>query len=344
MTPAVGTYYVPFECIFEENAHGEKGLGTVKALFLRIGLPVCFGFLIAIAGCFVIWLRHVCRNCCSCEDQSDFVPKRTFVPIALFATLAFSYGDLSLELMKALNCIRVDRTQSDPPNVYDLYALEKVSVWVEDPILYCSEGDHKLVKNVGIVGLILLHILMGFLLLWIIITLKKIGNRNTAPEGDDRREISELGIAFLFREFLSTLRKGLVAAAVIFAARRGTNLQAALSLGILIIVLAVHWVFGPFILRNSEEYEQDPGMQNNEGCLLSMAKWGRSCRGLQALETASLLTSISVFHSAILFGDPETTETLKTILELGVLTLNALFMLFVLFILFIFFVSRRSQH
>ena len=290
-----------------------------------------------------MWLRQCCGN--SNNDQSDIVPKRTFFAIALLATLAFSYGDLSLELMKALNCIRVDRDQSEPPNEYDLYALEKASVWVVDPTLYCFEGDHRLVKYVGIAGLVILHLLIIFLLLWIVKDLKKIGNRNAAgADGVDHREISELGIAFFFREILSALRKGLVAAAVIFAARRGTNLQAALSLGILIIALAIHWVFGPFIMRKSEDPQQeheDP--QNNQSRLRSMAKWGRSCRGLQALETASLLTSISVFHSAILFGDPETTETLKTTLEVAVLTLNALFILFVFFVMFIFFVSFLSN-
>ncbi len=306
--------------MFEENLHGDNGPGTVKALFLRIGLPICF-VLILIIGCLFSLLFPLFAQCQCLSD----IKTGTFFVIAFVAILSFSFSDLSLELMKAFNCIRVDETQSDPPNEYDIYALEKASVWVEDPTLYCSEGDHKHVENVGIVGLFVLSLPVLFLFFWIV---KRIKTENDSSEGGNH-----FGVALLLREFLSELRKGLVASAVIFAARRGTNLQGALSLGILVVILAIHWASGYFILSVSE----GPRGSSGGGWLLSVAEWGRSCLGLQALEAVSLLTSISVFHSAILFGDPDTTETLKITLEIAVLTLNAGFMLVALFLLLTFF-------
>ena len=380
-----GTYYAPLECTLESKVqNGEEGPDTIKALWLRVSFPLFFWSVIIISRPLFRWCLHRPQHKIpegsrrmrtwdtddgpATDDNGD-VPGTTYLIVVTLVTLYFSFIDFASEFMKAVNCIRVDNNASDPPNTYDRYALETGFVWREDTSLHCFRGRHIATGIFGIFGLCVLAMLVGLMVAWMWINQKRVMTKDQPNKTDrsvteDPNFIARYGFIYqgyrqeglaMCWEAVITLRKGLVVAAVVFASRKGPNLQAALGLGVLIVAVTMHWLVMPYMVHepahpnvpndaeslydsadngsSSALHDNEPSRTHSASLYDRWVKWQNRISH-NALEAGSLLMSISIFYSAVVFGDSGTTGAGKATLATAVFTLNLLYFVYVLYRLY----------
>ncbi len=383
-----GTYYAPLECTFEENVEdGAEGPDTIKALWLRVFFPFYFWAAIItgrrLLHHFLSWYQHrnspgpnrtsiqnnANKKSANGDAGDNDVHRTTYIVVVTLVTFYFSFIDFASEFMKTVNCIRVDNDAPDPPNDYDRYALETDSVWGEDTSLRCFEGRHIVTGILGIFGLLVLGALIALMIVWIWVSQRRVSNRDPSNKTDwsiteDPDFIARYGFIYqgyrheglaMCWEAVITMRKGLVVAAVIFASRKGPNLQAALGLGVLIVAVTMHWLVMPYMVHepahpNVPNYAESLylGPENGSASVPNDSRPSRTfCSALyvqwvkwqnrishNTLEAGSLLMSISIFYSAIVFGDSGTTSAGKVTLATVVFILNLLFVIYILYRLY----------
>ena len=387
-----GTYYAPLECTFKENLQDrEEGPDTIKALWLRVFLPFCFWSVIIIGRPLIHHLlnryqrrtaqgskrtsiQNTNKGAATNSAGDGDVPRTTYIIVVTLVIFYFSFIDFASEFMKAVNCISMDDNAPDPPNEYDGYALATNSVWGEDTSLECFEGRHIVTGIFGIFGLCVLGMLIGLMIARIWINQKRMRNKDppnsdlpnkaNRPITEDPNFIARYGFIYqgyrheglaMCWEAIITMRKGLVVAAVIFASRKGPNLQAALGLGVLIVAVTMHWLVMPYMVYepehpNAPNYAeslyirpdsssasviQNSGPSRTVYAILydQWVKWQNRISH-NTLEAGSLLMSISIFYSAIVFGDSGTTSAGKVTLATVVFILNMLYVVYVLYRLY----------
>lgn len=335
MGVASGSYLVPLDCSFDESSPSENSSGvpnSIKVLWLQVTFPlILLVFFCLLCGTY-LWIYRS-RN--RMEDSISF--KSYFTVIAIVVVF-FSYVKVTSELMRTVNCIGVD--DEDEQHEYQDYAiLTKKKVWAEDTQLDCFEGDHTLTGVFGVLGLVFFSLMV---ILFILFWLPLNSHRLKEPEF-----IAQYG--FIYQgykekwyltswEAIIAIRKALIAAAVVFAFPLGPNLQGVCALGVIILAIAVHFVFSPF-----KRFKGHPNVPPYAGHWLRevgfqrIANWWvllNNSISLNAMESASLLMSMIVFYSGILFNDENTSEGGKHTMAAFTLLVNVSFVVYVLYRLY----------
>ena len=347
------SYYVPLGCSFATNDDEDPRVpNSIQSFWLRIFLPGIYwvAFLSIIQLHTVMWRKQSDRSRHRIRDDviAGSVSRTTYSIVATLFLLYYAYINLTSEFMRAVNCIKVDVKESDPPHEYDQYAIETGSrVWAEDTSLRCFKGDHTLTGVLGILGLIFSVTAILSVFIWFPRHNDVLGSpRFIARFGFIYRGYKKQHWYTVSWEGVIAIRKLLIAAAVVFAFPLGPNLQAVCALGVLILALTVHWIVSPF-----QEYYDGPGSSGTKhpniptysGEFLKTLRMDVLYRpwhevhnhlSLNTLEAASLLMSIVVFYSGVLFNDDKSSEGAKYAMAVFTLVTNLIFISYVLFRLY----------
>eukprot|EP00210_Caulerpa_lentillifera_P003172 g3031.t1 len=330
MGVASGSYLVPLDCSFDDSSR-ENNSGvpnSIKVLWLQVTFPLILLVFFTILWGTYLWVR---RNRYFVNRTVNFKPY--FIVIAIVVTF-FSYVKVTSELMRTVNCIGVDN--EDEQHEYQSYAIQtKTKVWAEDTRLVCFEGDHTLTGIFGIIGLVCFSLaVILFILTWLPANYGRL---------KDPEFIAQYG--FIYQgykeewyltswEAIIAIRKALIAAAVVFAFPLGPNLQAVCALGVIILAITVHFIFRPF-----KRFPGHPNVPPYAGHWFqrlgfeSLANWWvllNNSISLNAMESASLLMSMTVFYSGILFFDENASEGGKHTMAAFTLFVNVSFVIYML--------------
>ena len=283
-----------------------------------------------------------CRNATNLHRRVNGERFFTFIIVIAVVSIYFSYIDVVRELLRALNCIRIQDSNEneETPNPYLNYATETVDVhvWVEDTDLECLRGSHLPVGIVGIVGLIFSVCGIVSIALWLPLNKRS----KTDPEFVAR-------YWFLYQAYKpqwytvaweSTVlaRKSLLAAVVVFSNHLGPSLQASACAGVLTVFLSLQAFFSPFkIPENHRNVPQYAG-----GLLRAIRfprgadQWIRLNNGfhLNMLESASLTASIVMFYSAIVLQSSASTILGCCSIEVLAFSVNLAFLLYMFYRLY----------
>lgn len=198
--------------------------------------------------------------------------------------------------MRIMNCVGIDVDQNEGSGQsYWRYSIAKGTYWGEDTSLKCYEGSHaRLVGSLGGPGLIIFS--FGIPLFVLIFLLWNKHNNKL----NDQTFLNTYGFIFqnyneqfVYWEVLIMFRKALVDGIVVFAYPLGPNLQGVLALGVLIVSLVLHLVALPY-----------------------------KYKVLNLLEGASLVASIFMFYSGIVFNDKNTSEVARVFLSALLIAIN----------------------
>jgi len=236
------------------------------------------------------------------KKDTSFKTKRRIV-IGLLVGLFFAYDTVTEMLMRLVNCIYLDKKHISDDNssnpiiiqYYGQYANATEIYWAEDTRHVCWEGSHGVAAGVlGVPGLIIVTFGMPLALTLFLMYKRKMGVV-LEPEC-----LNMYGFVyqsyqgkFVFWEAIIMLRKACMAAVIVFAYGLGPNLQAAIALGILIFALLAQFLASPYKFVS-----------------------------LNVLESLSLLASIFIFYSGIVFRDDNTSYAGKVILSIIIIVTN----------------------
>lgn len=273
----------------------------------------------------------------SCLWRSHLV---SYLIVGFLVVVYFSYQNITSELLRAIDCMTID----DPTinHDYTKYAIATgFYVWIEDTNLRCWEGDHFTTGVLALLGLVLFSVgFIVFLFTWPRFNFHRLKEPDFIARYGFIYQGFRIEKQTVSWEAVITLRKGLIAAAVVFALPMGPNLQAVSALGVLIVASAAQFVFRPF-----ETYGNHPNVlfasttsnSHRKGiCFCFYQKWVRLNNkiGLNSLESLSILMSILVFYAAILFNDENTRDGVREAVSYSIAWGNVLFLVFMLYRLY----------
>ena len=198
-----------------------------------------------------------------------------FWRISAFSILYISYIDVTRNLLKILDCTKLDEAGQEP----EQNAIAMSIYWVEDPQIECYKGSHlAMLLALLVPGLPLVTIGMP---LWHLRTVLWMQRHSGDCLFHDVYAFSHQSYRqkFKYWEAVIMLRKALLAAVTVFSINLGGNLQAVLAMSILVIAAVVQLLARPFIVEGP---------------------------ALNGMETASLTCSILAFSVGLLFNDPRT--------------------------------------
>lgn len=262
---------------------------SIRALVFRIAFPMML-LVIIVSIFFLYWLRlyHVKG------ESIAYFRSRTI--ITFLVVLFFAYEFITQELMRTLNCVGIDVVdESEVQDSYAKYSIARGTYWGEDTSLKCYEGSHaRLAGALGGPGLVVFSIGIPFFLLIFLLWNKENDRLN------DQSFLNTYGFIFqnyreryVYWEVAIMFRKALVGGIVVFAYPLGPNLQGVFALGVLIVSLVLHLVALPY------KYKM-----------------------LNVLEGASLVVSIFMFYSGIVFNDSNTSNIARVFLSTLLVLLN----------------------
>ena len=312
---------------------------SIKVLWLRTTFPLfVLAFFIVANGIAVFRRRWTRTEPPRVHGIKDYVTIKSYSVVTIIVVAFFSYISVTTEFIRTANCIRVD--QSSTGHRYDLYAVETGDrVWAEDTSLYCFRGDHIVTGVLGILGLIFFSMTsILFILLWL--------PRN-ASRLDDPAFISLYG--FIYQgykeqwyatpwEAVIAIRKALIAAVVVFAFPLGPNLQGICAMGVIILAIALQSIVSPF--KSFDGHPNVPAYAGQVFRSLGMEALARmwvsinNKISLNDLEKASLMASLTVFYSGILFYDENTSRDGKFIMAAFTFAINLGFFAYALYRLY----------
>ena len=329
---------MPFEC----NISVPSSSASLTAFWERLATPAVVLFTL-LGGFLVFWFASkFYEGACSGRDetqreeiQNQRTARRLFTCLIVISivTVYFSYIDLAKELLRTVNCIRIESAEEIVAADHDYirYAVEAGGrrVWAEDTQFVCFEGKHLPVGLMGVFGLAALLAVVALIVVWIPL------NRNRATETEFIARYWFLYEAYknewYTRAWESTIlaRKALIAAVVVLSAHLDPTLQAAMCSGILVLCLVLHNTFMPYKIPVGHEYV--PEYAGNIWGIIRGNFWKRirlptlaqkwkdfnNRVHLNALEAASLTGSILVFYCVMVLHDSEGSR-------LGRLSLGAL--------------------
>ncbi|GMH36924.1 hypothetical protein BSKO_04797 [Bryopsis sp. KO-2023] len=290
-----GASLVALDCVLE---HDSSIPMSIRALIIRIAFPMIL-LLIMVALFFLYWLYLYRKR----GEPIAYFQSRTI--ISFLVVLFFAYEFVTQELMRTLNCVEVDAADGDESGFpYSQYAIAQGRYWGEDTSLKCFEGSHaRLVGILGAPGLVVFSFGIPLFLFIFLLWNKENDKLN------DQAFLNTYGFffqnykeKFVYWEVATMMRKALVGGIVVFAYPLGANLQGVLALGVLIVSLVLHLVALPY------KYKM-----------------------LNMLEGTSLVVSIFMFYSGIVFNDSNTSEAARIFLSSLLVVLN-----FGLVVLFVF--------
>ncbi|CAD7697722.1 unnamed protein product [Ostreobium quekettii] len=235
------------------------------------------------------------------QHTQEFSVFRSHAILTAITAIFFAYGNVTEELMKMVNCVKLDEETVDDlglPESYSNYSTAKDSFWVEDTSQKCFEGDHRyLAYIIGVPGIVLFTLGVP-ILLFVFLMAKK-------DKLYDPDYLKTYGFVYevyaedhVYWEVITLARKGLVAAIVVFGYTLGPNLQAVLSLGVLIFALILQVVANPY-------------------------KYDR----LNELEGASLVVTMVTLYSSLVFQDDNTSNAGRVAMSVVVTIFNVAFVL-----------------
>eukprot|EP00210_Caulerpa_lentillifera_P002185 g2099.t1 len=353
-----GTSYLPLECTFEQRSVR----ASIAVLWIRVSFPfiILGGFLLlGTMYWFAVPLLKKRRN--QRNYTAPFGDLTTYYIVTIIAVSFFAYKDVTEELMRTLNCIKIDErgdestdqaSEEDPTEVYKEYAIATSLYWGEDTSLVCFKGNHLATGIFGVLGLTVFS--LGAVFFNALFLLKNFHMI------DKEKFIARYG--FLYRSYrplwytvpwesVISIRKALVSAAVVYAFRLGRNLQAVMALGVLILAQAAHLICRPF-----KDYKTCPSLPEYAGhrsCFPFPEQFQRTWRKLNDritlnyLESASLLTSTITFYSGIVFNDDQTSDAGIIVMTIFAAAVNVLFfgyMLYRLYYAFHVMVNEMSSY
>lgn len=336
---AGGSNVVPSDCAFKDDDHDL--MRSIKHLWLRITIPLMIlAFFILVCSLYAC-IRHFLSD--PLEDGNvdmihTFVNFKSYIIVIVIVVVFFTYINITTEFMRAINCIQVDHEMHDHP--YHDYAMEtKNRIWAEDTRLLCFGEDHLWTGIFGSVGLILFSLsAIVFICIWLPMNARRY---------DEPKFLGRYGFLYAgYKEKTYTtsweamimLRKALVSAAIVYGFRLGSNLQGICVLGVLIFSLSLHVLFMPF-----KTFGNHPNVPPYAGRIFRVfgannwaerwVRWNNQVT-LNSLEGVSLMMSIAVFYSGIIFNDDNTSDVGKLIMSIFTFSMNAAFVGFILYRLY----------
>ncbi|GMH40356.1 hypothetical protein BSKO_08260 [Bryopsis sp. KO-2023] len=282
---------VSAECAIGDNPSLAASAG---ASLLRISYPAIL-FTVIASLFFLVWLFQYRKKT---ENMTCLWRNWTIVVIAV---LFFTYIELSEEFMRSINCLHLDRSDSD--STYAEFSIATKWYWAEDTDLRCFDGDHNVVAAVGIIGLVIITFGIPVALLFFMLGLRQ------RKELFQHKYMDKYGFVYqaykqetCYWEVVILLRKALIVGAVVYMRPLGGNMQAILALGVLNVALIFHMVYRPY------KYSH-----------------------LNHLESASLIISIGTVYSGLLFNEPRTTFGGRVTVSVVVMLANVGMFLFLVF-------------
>lgn len=262
---------------------------SIRALVVRLAFPIVL-LVIVVAIFFAYWIYLYHKK----KEPLSYFRSRTI--ISSLVVLFFAYEFITQELMRIMNCVDIDVDHPEGSGQsYSEYSIAKGRYWGEDTSLKCYEGSHaRLVGSLGGPGLIIFSLGIPLFVLVFLLWNKENNKLN------DQLFLNTYGFIFqnynerfVYWEVLIMFRKALVDGIVVFAYPLGPNLQGVLALGVLIVSLVLHLVALPY-----------------------------KYRVLNLLEGASLVVSIFMFYSGIVFNDKNTSEVARVFLSTLLIVIN----------------------
>ena len=265
----------------------------------------------------------------------------TYIIVISIVSIYISYIDIVRELLRAVNCMEVDPAteyvESDHP--YLRYATEPVKfIWVEDTKIVCFEESHLPVGIVGFAGLFFAFSGVLCIVIWLPLNKK---------QRTDTVFVSRYW--FLYQayrkewyraswESVILTRKAMIAAVVVFSVHLEPRLQATMCAGILVIAQALQCFLTPFkIFEGSNNVPDYSGWLFRVIQLPKLAmKWVQVNNriDLNALESASLLSSSLVFFAAIIILEPSSTGAGRSVMVSFAFAVNVIYLLYILYRLY----------
>ena len=329
-------FTAPFECNFNDEYPWPP---SVIAIWMRLFTPVLVAIALVVVYT-VFWLaRHwTTRKTQNRQNASTSQHLVTSIVVIALVTVSFSFIDTVRELLRAINCIEVDKIknrtgkENQERHPYLSCAIRRGDdVWAEDTTLVCFAGTHLPTAAAGIVGLVMALGIIAFIVLWM-----------PFHQGSKTRPVFVSRYGFIYQayrddwyrspwEAMILIRKACIAAVVVYSVHLDTDLQASMCVGVLIIFQGFHIMALPF--KKPDDHCYVPHYAGSLFRYLQIHKladkWTRLNNKitLNALESGSLFCSIVIFYSALILNNPHATE------------LGALFMIIFAFAVSIVFIS-----
>lgn len=330
-----GSNIVPLDCSYDQNA--EEGTPrSIQSLWLRIALP--FMILVFLLVLLQLYFRLIRPTFLTIRGLGSKQGGQllTYSIVATLVVFFYCYIDVTSELMRSVNCIEVDEGHEGEEEYRNYTIATGRRFWAEDTNLRCFKGDHIATALFGILGVLVFSFgLVVFLSVWIL---------KNKDQTENHIFIARFGYIYgsydtgrsvaLIWEMVVFIRKALIAAVVVFAFPLGANLQAISALGVLILALAVHLLVQPFEETDQREAPnvpmfdpKDPANPNEAGL------WARINNEISFnwIESASLVNSIVVFYSGILFNDINASEAGKYTMATFALIVNLTFIVYIVY-------------
>ena len=332
---------VPFECHFK----GHRMPASISALWIRLAMPWIILASLLLFFSLIWWLVHCQANFSNAirfSVRHNRTRYLTCVIIICIVSLYFSYIDIVRELLRAINCVEVEKEVTDvhPDHPYLPYAIESSEsrYWAEDTALECFKGHHLPAGIVGAVGLTAAFGGIVLIVVWLPLNKKSV----TRTEFVSR-------YWFLYQAYRKEwytnawestilIRKALIAAVIVFSVHIGPTLQASLCAGILILAHILHAFLVPF--KTPERHNSLPEYAGDIFERLHLPKLAQSWLAfnngihLNTLESASLASSIILFFSAIILYDSNSTSLARSLMVAFTLTVNISFLFYMVYRLY----------
>lgn len=327
---------VPFECNFGEEHDLPP---SILAIWTRVLNPVVA--LVALIGLYTLfWLGSHSKNKKVAPDS----PTRslsshliTGVIVITIVAIYFSYIDWMREFLRIVNCVEVDT--EDPDHPYNKYALQTGrKVWAEDTDLTCFQGDHEATGILGIMGLFLAALVIVFIIVWLPLNKKHETKTEFVARYWFIYQAYKKEWYTIPWEAVILIRKSLIAAVVVFSFQLGASLQASMCVGTLVVAHFIQVALRPFKVPVNHEY-----VPEYAGAFLKTIhapklapKWLKlnNSLSLNALESASLMSSILVFYSAIILTDPNSSSSGMDAMSAFAFVFNLAFFFYMLYRLY----------
>eukprot|EP00210_Caulerpa_lentillifera_P002965 g2831.t1 len=263
----------------------------------------------------------------------------TCVIVVSIITVHFSFIGIVSDMLRAVNCSRVDEIPSSLQEKFAQYSSEPgYHVWVEDTSQKCFTGEHLATGIVGIIGLVFALLSVVFIIVWLPL------NKKHTTEHQFIARYWFLYQAYRREWYTSSweavilIRKAMIAAVAVFSVHLGPNLQASLCVGILAFAYILQVVIQPFKVETEQtkiaEYFNPITRYLRVKSIITKFILLSDSISLNGLESASLVSAALCFYSGILVNDSYSSSGGRNTITAVTILVNLLFLFYVLFRLY----------
>ena len=336
-------FTAPFECNFDDEYPWPP---SVIAIWMRLFTPVIVAIALVVVYT-VFWLtRHLTTSTAqNRQNASTSQHLVTSIVVIALVTVSFSFIDTVRELLRAINCVEVDKIKNqtgkeeDENHPYRSCAIRRGdSVWAEDTNLICFDDTHLPTAMAGIAGLVMALGIITFIVLWM-----------PFHQGSKTRPVFVSRYGFIYQayrdewyrspwEAMILIRKACIAAVVVYSAHLDLNLQASMCVGVLIIFQGFHTMALPF--KRPEGHYYVPHYAGSLFRCLHIHKLAEQWTllnnkiTLNALESGSLFCSIVIFYSALILNNPNATDLGALVMIIFAFAVSIVFISYMLYRLY----------